>query len=597
MLAQNERSLILALVVLSTALPALAKTPSLARLVPADAGLCLSADDLALHVERLRGGSMFARWQAFPPFQKWSEKNRPPIEGTVAEIGRQLDVRPEDVWRKIFGHRTLLAVWPSDADDGRDGPGLLLVESQDAALLSQLVEGLCEAQARAGEVVEAHIRSHAGASYHARVIRRGGGETNLYLASLGTVGVLTSHEHLMRRVLELKAAQEPPNDSLAMHSGFQQAFERLDPDAPLKLFVNARAWDRVIAKGAEAGQGSRQQRSIEQLWKVSPYWAFSLSVHPRLTLVGIAGFEELPSGNPWREGLVSMSGAARFSQHVPADCLAAVASTVQVGRLLRSAAQASEAGGDDDSPKPPEKKRRELAVLSLVWNLLDQTFHGLGPNFGGYVAAAEPEEESLPLDIVLGLEVDRHAAVDAPQHRNPAQALESLLGVAMGLHKQQHPESEVGVETDNAEGLKIWKLSDWETMPRGWQAAFTISRGFLLAGTSPAAVRHSATIESDSSLGGQPSLAALLEPQLREPGHLVYVNMAATRRWLMDHRDGLQSRLAEAKKTDTDQVARGLDRLLSVLNLADAFVLAAKIDSNGLSLQVSLSVDERATDR
>jgi hypothetical protein len=148
-------------------------------------------DDAAPHVDRFLAGPLFARLREYPPLAEWRREHGPPLKRIAGDAGRQLGVEVDDVWRRAFGCQTVLAVWPP-APDQKEGPGLLLVEADDAELLSRLVAGIRSAQERAGELLQSRQASYRGLPYEERRVKRGQGEMLVYLAVLDRVGVLTS---------------------------------------------------------------------------------------------------------------------------------------------------------------------------------------------------------------------------------------------------------------------------------------------------------------------------------------------------------------------------------------------------------------------
>ena len=130
---------------LAASLPLLAGS-TLTRLVPADAGLCLTLEDAATHADRFLASPLFARLREYPPLAEWRREHGTPLKRIAGDVSRQLGVEVDDAWRRAFGRQTVLAVWPPAADQ-KEGPGLLLVEADDAELLSRLVAGIRSAQA------------------------------------------------------------------------------------------------------------------------------------------------------------------------------------------------------------------------------------------------------------------------------------------------------------------------------------------------------------------------------------------------------------------------------------------------------------------
>lgn len=599
MFRSTRACLLLLIALLSGSSLAIAASTTLTSLVPADAGLCLVANDLAPHADRVLAGPLKSRWQAFPPWVQWSATNRPALEQLSAEVGRQLGVAPKDVWREIFGHRAVLAAWPKTDAAQVDGPGLLLVEARDSALLLRLIDGLCEAQLRAGEVVDTRDVTHAGVDYRDRTIRRGGVDSHVYLAVLGPIGVLSSDESLLKRVLDLHAVPPQSRRGLAELPLYRQALEQVDASAPLTLFVNSRRWDETVAAGQSEGEESDKSgsRAIVDLWRSSRHWSFSLRLAPRPTLLASVQFDPLAETDPLGQTLASVAGPASFAQRVPANCLAAAAGSFEIGRMVQLWRGAAVAAGPRSSTGPtlpvaPGQRRGMAGVLNIVWNLLDDIFQGLGPSLGGYIAASDEPDREIPADIVAGIGIQsRLAKATSKPSYDLAAGLRSLVEFAVALDDRPANEPGPRVRTTD-DGSNISEITGLSGLPPGWQPTFAVTQGLLLAGTSRRALEVCAKLSAEDSLAARLAKSAILSPGVNDPSHLVYFNLAATRGWLAAHRGTLAALVAAANKAEPAQIDRGLNQLQVVLSLADSLVLAAKVRTTGVAVCIVLVADD-----
>jgi hypothetical protein len=569
----------LGLVVWLAALPLVASPPSLTRLVPDDAGLCLTLQDAAAHADRFLESPLYARLREFPPLSAWRSEHAPAVRRISAEMSRQLGVEVDDVWRRAVGRQTVLAVWPPEEAGQKQGPGLLLIEAQDAELLSRLVAGLRSAQQRAGDVMDTRRATHRGLEYEERRIKRGEGTVHVYLAVLDRIGVLASHEHLLHRVLELHATRDVAGPRLAQLPAYLAALEQVDAAAPARLFVNPRAWDAALARSLPADESRKPgQLLLAQFWRSLHYGVFAFSLHPQARADGFLAVDERGDANELSEVLGALSGPAVMLDRIPSESLAAAAGTVDVTRLLRWAR-----GMDRDGPP----SRRSLP--EIVWSLIDGTFQGIGPGFGGFLAAP-PEGSEFPIAAAAGMQIQGRAPAQPDGMLKPAEALRSVLQAALALsppregHAPQLKSRTLG-ETE------ILTVVDLAEAPPGLAPSFAFTDGTLFVGTIPGVVEQAAAATPVSPLAAKPVFRRLLTPRLQAPTHAAYANLAALRRWLAAEGDRLAAMLSQGKDS-ADDARHGLEQLGMLLKLADHAAAAAQFEPTGIRVTAAAMVDE-----
>ncbi len=410
------------------ALQVLAASASLTRLVPADAGVCLTAESLAAHVDQFQTAPLYARWEKFPPLAKWTRENKPALARIAGDVGQQLGVDVHDVWRRVFGQQTVLAIWPPQDADEKQGPGLLLVEAADADLLATLVAGVRDVQERSGELRQSRLVTYRGLEYEERLIERDGGKVHVYLAVLQRIGVLANHAGTIERVLDLHLAREATSASLSQLPAFHDAHAQVDASAPIKLFINPRSWDAALKRGmpAEGEPLGRGQQLLLQTWRTIKFVSLSLRLEPQVRLEGILALDAASEVTELPEVLGSLSGSPCIFEHIPADCLAAAAGNIDLARLIRWARKPA------DAPDPQAASRKRSAP-EVLFSILDGTFQGVGPGFGAFISAA-PQESQYPFSAAAGLQISSRLAQGAePGGLKPMEALRSLLEAAAAL--------------------------------------------------------------------------------------------------------------------------------------------------------------------
>lgn len=552
----------------------LAASPSLTRLVPADAGMCVMAEGAAGHVDRFLTGPLYARWQQFPPLAAWDRENRPALDRIRNELGQQLGLEVRDVWRRILGRQTVLAVWPPEPGE-KQGPGLLLVEAEDAAVLSKLVAGIRALQARSGELDDARFINYRGLQYEERQVRRDGETVRVYLATLDRVGLLSSHASLIERAIDLQLG---PRDrsGLAELPAFQAALDQLDPSAPLKLFVNPRAWDALLTRALPASEApGRGQKLFLEAWRSARFAGFCLRLEPAARLEAMFAWDEATDAKQLPELLGALSGTTSLLERLPADALAAAAINFDAARLLRSI------GG------VPGDASRKRSGPEVIWNLVDATFQGLGPQFAASVSAAPPDRE-FPLDTIAALGIhSRLAADDQAGSQRSIESLRSLLQAAAALAGPQDMPPQV--KSQMIGKLEILTVGGLKAPP-GLEPSFAFQGRTMLVGSSPRGIGRVGSVVATESLGAR--LAALLPSRLSAPSHVLYLNLARLRQFLAADSEKLIGILTKDKPESADETRRGLEELSRILNLGDTAILAAQVQTRSIRLVAGIAIDQ-----
>jgi hypothetical protein len=559
---------------------------SLARIVPADAGLCLEVDGLAEQLEAIAAGTMLERWRAFPPLAAWQEKNVPALKLIAGQISQQLGVSVLDVWRQGLGRRSLLAVWPPDPEHPDITRGLLLVEALDEQLLPRLLQGLRQAQERSGELIEYREATHAGITYRVHGMKRGGERSTVYLAATGRLGVLATHEDLLHRALELRAAAEKVA-GLANEPAYQAARQRVEPGAAVRLVVNPRAWDaalRAMPRAANPNE-ARSQELVQSGWEGIRWGAASLRLAPHPTLEIHVEFEPFPDSSPLVQMLESFAGEAALVQQTPAEALLAIVGRIDLGRLIRLAATVESAAKAETAPKQPNP-------ALAIWNLLDQLLAGVGPEWSAVVVPAEGGTQRLPFDLVVSLETRSQTAAAGTMSDADLQSTLRTLLLMLATANNLQPDAAVAeVTSTEVGGRRFQQVVNLESLPQGMTATFATLRRCVVAGTSLEAVGKIFDVESSASLAASPSIKRVVE-RLGVPGHLFYINLARTRESIARNAAPLAAHLAQEKGVSVEEARKGLAQVESVLALADVALVAIRVERESIALRAELIVEQ-----
>ncbi|HXT58970.1 MAG TPA: hypothetical protein VN699_10050, partial [Pirellulales bacterium] len=370
-----------------------------------DVGLCIETDGLAEHLLRFADGPLYQRLTHFPPLARSVGENGPKIALALGEFQKRFGASPLDVWAGILGGRALFAVWPPTGES-QNGPALLLVEAKDGELLDHLLDKFVTLQRSAGKLQKTWMLTHGG---RPSTVHRFGSDENgdqLYLTSVGKLGIAANSEALIRDTFALISREGATRRPLSEFSGYVAGNGRLSPQIAIRLFVNPRPWDAGLLadfqRKAPESDDAQFQKAVIETWRATEYVTAGLQLDSDATLEAFAAWNASALPGPLRETAESVGGRAVLVDHVPGDALAAVAGRVDFGRLawrfgLLGPLLKKTAGRDAVPAAPPER----LLLGSLA--------QGIGPNFGAYLVVrptgdAGALESPLPLDWVAGLE-------------------------------------------------------------------------------------------------------------------------------------------------------------------------------------------------
>ena len=553
--------------------------PAMASLVPDDVGLCIEADRLAERIARFVDGPLFARLAHFPPVARWVGENGAQLGLAKAEFQRRLGASPAEVGSGIFGGRMLFAVWPPDAG-AVNGPALLLVEAPDRALLERVLVNVVAVQREAGKWKKTWMLEHAGRGCEVHLLAGDDGEPWL-LTSIENLAVAANDETRLREAIALSAGNAESRPTLATHAGYAAGADRLSPRAALRVFINPRPWDpgleADLKRKPPESHDARFQKAMIETWQATDYVVAGLEIGAEASLECFASWRTSALPPAVREAAESVGGRAALVERMPRNALAAVAGRIDWGRLVWRFGLPKVAASKTDGSLPPE------------WLLPASLAHGIGPDFGAYLAprpeAAGKYESPLPVDLVAILPTRPLEPGDG----RPALArlaepvLHSLLNSAAAAANAQSAPGVVSLEAIDLDGIAMHSVSGWPG-PRGRPTAATyavLGDDFWLA-SSPAALARAAKLPARDSLAG----ASLFE-RVQSPSHLLYVDLQGARR-LLASSPGVVEFLAARKGLDRDAAKRSFRELLALAELADAVSAAARLDETGVAAGIRI---------
>lgn len=577
MMARHALAGLVLSALVTAALPAIADdVPALARLVPADAGLCLEASDLAQHVPRMTGGVMSDRLRQWPPTARWLADHGSDATQYGRETASLLGLTVDELWSRLLARQLLLAVWPAESKALHHGEGLLLIEADDEQVLEQALQRLADAHRAQGRLLRPLGIERRGRSYTVQMFATGD-EQRLYATAIGTLGVVTNSKAVLHRVLDLQSGEADSRTSLADTDLYRDSRAVLPRHAPIRVVINPRAWDAALGFDGQTDQPlSPKKQLARDAWLALQYAAMSVQLDDRLQVETAVSYEPKLLPPLLQVAAASLSGPADLAANVPGNAMASMSGRGDLSRLLGALLAGQKS--------PPSVQ--QIAVIALL--------EGLGPNYVGYVvprSAHAPLAGIVPVDWVIGLETRPLAGRKEPL----AETIDALLQAGMtvaarSLNAQQGGEAaRVVVDEDSAvtsfdylglvqpsygvQGSTLWLGS----------SADAVAARLAEAGEQPDAVET----EFDQRAGGQ---AVSNEPDDWTANQSLRIDLRRVRR-LLEGRPELPAYLSQLKKLDQATAMESWQQLLGLLNVADNAELRSHVDERAWQTRLELTID------
>lgn len=555
-----------------------AETPvelGLAQYVPAEVGLCVEGRGVSAAVSEFLDGPMYARWKNYPPLAAWHAEQGRQIEKLSQVLKQNLGVGWDDLRSRLFGRSWLLAVFPPDLSGAAPaGPfdGFFLAEVEDAALLRQAADKLCELHRRDGRYVGHRAEKHGDRTFTVHELKSADG-SSLFLTVDGNFGCVATRFDRLESVLRLYTAADR-GASLGARAEYRDALAKLSPQAVLRAYLRPEVWPLDVIASNKDKQPTEERLAVET-WQALDSIAVALELggSPRLEVHFAWQRDKLPE--PIRGLVGAFAGGESPAASIPGDCLFAFSLQADLKRIASEVMNFVEAQATARGERLPAE-----AVIA------GRLIGTLGPNAVGYVVPAKPgDERPLPIDWALGVDTQPMVAGEA----SPAEVLDPLVRMVMILAADAHNASRpptAKVETVEIDQLRMTGLTGLG--PSADLGVFTARvGGRLWAGGSPQTLARGAKPGSPESLATAASYRRVHNPRLDDARQFAYVNFAAVRRSLDEVVTAPPAWLAPLSSPAAQPQIRELRSLLSLL---DAAVLEAAVADNGLRVSLAMTV-------
>jgi hypothetical protein len=246
---------------LGESLPTPAPSDALLRLVPADAAVVVTVDNLRDHTSTFLKSTLAGELRQIPAVRAWfaSEKYQR-FERSRAQIEAHLGANLADLRDKLLGDAVVLALrLPADAPaHASQARGILLVKVRDVALLRRVIRLINSTQQESGELAAVADRQRNGTTYQAREFPPAADRPpEWYVAYPDGTFAFSNSESMIQAVIDRKGpardgdggpqagAQVAPG--LGALPRLMAVQSKLPGPALARLFVDPRQFERLLA--------------------------------------------------------------------------------------------------------------------------------------------------------------------------------------------------------------------------------------------------------------------------------------------------------------------------------------------------------------
>jgi hypothetical protein len=574
---------------LASSLQASESWPSLTALVPDDVGICVEIDGLSTRAQVLVDSPFYDWLQSVPPMAGWTSTDARRIEAMARALAPQLGLDANQLWSDLFGREVLFGVWPTGTGDRQQATGLLLTRGQSRERLDEFLRVLCDTS-RMADVERVVERSHEGRPYFLRITRRPQGEQRAYLAAVGDIGVLTTSEAAVQRVLKL-ANSEAGRGSLAQSAVYSQALAQVAPRPMMRVFVNPRNWDHLIRMSiAEKSDppSASVPRLIEDIWQATDGWMTSIDLDSSLRLESYMALDRTRLPGDAKKLVDSLTGPGRFLERVPDDAVMALAGRLDLTQLNRAMETSPGSAQTDQEDEADEPRSPGLG-------LFDHLLVDMGPNLCAFVRRT-PLGPDGEMDVNWTMSLETRGALNEAAGSQRDATLQSALKTGLQLlvdldNAQREGELVPGeraiLESADVDGLRVSTIRRMTTLPVGNSASFCLVDGSLSLGSSPADVREVATRGPQTPLPQSKVFRDLLSPRWSDPSQALFVDCRALDDLMRTHSQEVSAAVAVLQGRNPASVWLDLRRLYELVQASERLLLAGKVDEQGIRISLN----------
>ncbi len=218
---------------------------SLLDLVPADAGIILTIEDLRGQSQSFLDSRLASELRQLPAFQAWlaSDAYRR-FEHACRDIKLTLGVTPEQIRDDFLGDAVVLALRLAPGERPDNARGLLLAQVRDRVLLERVIDRLNAVQKSEKELVTVERHERDGTTYNVRRFQAGSKPPEAYAFLGKSTFAWSNSEELIRGAIDRHKDDALPG--LGASAGVHNVRDALPEDAVASLFVDPGFLMRVL---------------------------------------------------------------------------------------------------------------------------------------------------------------------------------------------------------------------------------------------------------------------------------------------------------------------------------------------------------------
>jgi hypothetical protein len=559
-------------VVLVLAAPAQASAPrdELLRLVPDDAGFCFVVQDLRAQAQALHQ-SPFADEVRQSAIGK-AASNAPEFRKLLAVekyFQDQFGINWPRLRDDILGDAVVLAYWPGPAGRPELEQGLVMIRTRDAQVLTGLIGTFLDVLKKTGISTPLESRKYNDVDYS---LWNDGKRTTFFYAR-DAVAILSHHEDLLRRVIDLDRQPAGKGDRLV-----SRQLQRLGLDKALAaLWINPRAFEpEMEQKAAEAaGIEGGVRKTLLTYWKALDGIALYAALHQADLEMGLAFLvEEARLPSPARQVLARKGQASELWRFFPQNALLTVAARIDSVRLTEMASTFL--------TEPARKAFREMvdryASASLGSDVARDVVPCLGPDVGFCVLPPPAAEKQAWFPSLIGALRVQPGKQEPPLERTLLTAV-NTLAVFVGVAYNSTHTDQMVLSSEMQDKVEVKFMTNARFFPSGVQPAFAFKDGYLVVASSPAAVQM-------FRVNAAPIPEAAGEiPWLRLSLHEVC-------RYLQGKREHFADQIAQKDGVSREEATRRLNDGLAFLGLFDRLEINHKRAPGQLTLLLRMRTNQ-----
>lgn len=534
--------------------------PDLVRLLPDDFALALVMRDLRGQARRWETSPWLAAFRKTAPGRALFEAPElAELRKAERELQRTFGIDWPGLRDDVLGDEVALAFHPGEP--GRtDDEGLLLLRARRPERLAQLVNRLNEIQRKTGELKELHERRHQGIVYQRReIVGKQSDKDHYYFLRDGLLAV-AGREATIRGVIE--RLQKPPASDLGWAAKFRRAGAG---SAFLTLCVNPAALQPDFVKGPQKNEAARGYwRALEAV-----FLTLDLGATFELRLAVQARSAQLPV---WMRSMFRETPTpSALWQRIPEQAVMAVAT--------RTDFAASVSAFTELLPPPQRTQLREGMQRSLGavtgLDVFKEILPNLGPDWG--VCVLPPAQGQTEPQVLAALAV-RPGNGAAPVDQALIRALNLFAGLAVLDHNKNRTDP-IRLLTARQGELEVKYLAGGKTFPPGFQPAYTLKDGYLVAASAPEAIERFRAHATKAAPRGETPI--------------VRVAPNALARLLTARREQVLRNLTEKQQMSRTQAERNLSNLIEVLGLLERVTVNQRGGAGQAELILRIHAAER----